>query len=298
MFALTGDAPAAADLFVHAATLLGGRDPRVLVRAGSDAALHGNRVGQILCTVQALAATAALQGSLCARRIVAGYSVGEVAAWGVAGAIEPAATLDVVAGRADAMDGASSPGDGMLFVRGLRRTVVDELCLRHGAGIAIVEPGGAFIVGGDRAGLDAIAREARALHAARIVDVAVNVASHTSRLAPAATIFREQLRKVAATPPSPGTRLLSGIDGTSVVDAETGLDKLASQISHTVQWAACLESCVEGGTTAFLELGPGRALAEMAGNAYSGIEARSVEDFRTLDGISAWAERVGGTRTG
>ncbi|MEA2799987.1 MAG: [acyl-carrier-protein] S-malonyltransferase, partial [Rhodospirillaceae bacterium] len=32
MFALTGDAPEAANLFAHAATLLGGRDPREMVQ--------------------------------------------------------------------------------------------------------------------------------------------------------------------------------------------------------------------------------------------------------------------------
>ena len=32
MFALTGDAPEAGSLFAHAATLLGGRDPREVVR--------------------------------------------------------------------------------------------------------------------------------------------------------------------------------------------------------------------------------------------------------------------------
>ena len=46
MFAVTGDAPAAAALFDHAAALLGGRDPRTLVRDADEAVtLHGNRVG-------------------------------------------------------------------------------------------------------------------------------------------------------------------------------------------------------------------------------------------------------------
>ena len=55
------------------------------------------------------------------RLIVAGYSVGEVAAWGVAGLLGATDTLDLVARRAEAMDAASPPGDGLLFVRGLSR---------------------------------------------------------------------------------------------------------------------------------------------------------------------------------
>ena len=121
MFALTGDAPEAAGLFAHAATLLGGRDPREIVRTETNDALHHNRVGQILCTLQALAAAAALRDYMPDRLIIAGYSVGEVAAWGVAGLLGMTDTLDLVARRAEAMDAAAPPGDGMLFVRGLSR---------------------------------------------------------------------------------------------------------------------------------------------------------------------------------
>ena len=113
MFALTGDAPEAADLFAHAAALLGGRDPREMVQTDTDAALHQNRVGQILCTVQALAAAATLRDAWPRRLIIAGYSVGEVAAWGVAGLVEANVTLDLVARRAEAMDAASAVGDGL-----------------------------------------------------------------------------------------------------------------------------------------------------------------------------------------
>jgi [acyl-carrier-protein] S-malonyltransferase len=51
MFALTGDAPEAAGLFAHASTLLGGRDPRELVRTETSDVLHRNRIGQILCAL-------------------------------------------------------------------------------------------------------------------------------------------------------------------------------------------------------------------------------------------------------
>src|SRR6202140_3007060 len=119
MLPLTGDAPEAANLFAHTATLLGGRDPREMVQTDPDDTLHQNRVGQILCTLQALAETATLRDAWPRRLIVAGYSVSEVAAWSVAGLMDAQMTLDLVARRANAMDAPSSPGDGLLFVRGL-----------------------------------------------------------------------------------------------------------------------------------------------------------------------------------
>ena len=64
------------------------------------------------------------------------------------------------------------------------------------------------------------------------------------------------------------------------------------RIFHTVQWAHCLEGCVEAGASVFFELGPGRALNGMAAGAYPDISARSLEDFRTLQGARACLARV------
>ena len=61
MFALTGDVPEAASLFARATALLDGRDPREFVRTATSEVLHHNRTGQILCSLQALAAATALR---------------------------------------------------------------------------------------------------------------------------------------------------------------------------------------------------------------------------------------------
>ncbi|MDF0516935.1 acyltransferase domain-containing protein [Bradyrhizobium yuanmingense] len=291
MFDLTGDAPEAARLFGHAAALLG-RDPREFVHAEGAEALHRNRAGQILCTLQPLAAVAALADAVSRGVIIAGYSVGELAAWGVGGLFDATATLDLVARRAEAMDAATSADDGLIFVRGLSREELDRLCDRHGAAIAIVNPGDGFVIGGGRAALNGVASEARAMHAARVGVLPVEVASHTRRLAEASSVFREALRQTPVTfPPRAGVRILSGIDAAPVLAAESGLDKLAAQISHTVQWADCLQACVEAGATGFLELGPGHALSRMAAEIAPTLPARALDDFRSLQGVRAWLAR-------
>jgi len=288
-FALTAEA---AGLFAHAAALLDGRDPRELVRRAPAAELRRNRTAQLLCTLQALAAHASLAGAWPRRLVVAGYSVGELAAWSVAGLLAPATALDLVARRAEAMDAATVAGDGLVFVRGLGRGEVEALCRRHDAAIAIVEPGGAWVLGGSGPALERIESDARSA-GAHAVRIGGDVASHTPRLAAASTAFRRALAAAAvADEPAPGVRLLRGVDGATVVDVERGLDQLAAQVSHTVEWAACLDACVEAGAIAFLELGPGRALAGMAANAH-GLPARSLDDFKTLDGVRAWLDRVG-----
>jgi [acyl-carrier-protein] S-malonyltransferase len=289
MFALTGDIPDAAALFSHAATLLGGYDPREIVSTETHEVLHRNRIGQILCTLQALAAAAALREVMLDRVVVAGYSIGELAAWGVAGAMDGTDTLNLAAKRAEAMDAAASPDEGMLFVRGLPRAVIDRLCLIHGVAVAIVEPGDAFVLGGSRTALKDMSVETKAIGATRSVDLPVGVASHTRLLALASPAFCSNLSQVrVAELPIPGMRILSGIDGSPVLDAKAGLEKLAAQISQTVQWSACLQGCIESGATAFLELGPGSALSKMAASAYPDVASRSLGEFRTLQGVRAW----------
>ncbi|MEY9183827.1 [acyl-carrier-protein] S-malonyltransferase [Bradyrhizobium sp. USDA 326] len=291
MFALTGHAPEAAPLFAHAAALLGGRDPRDFVRDEADEALHRNRAGQILCTLHPLAAACVLADVIPHGVIMAGYSVGEVAAWGVGGLFDATATLNLVARRAEAMDAATRAGDGLIFVRGPSRDEVDRLCERHGTSVAIVNPGDAFVIGGGREALSGLARDARAMHA-RIVALPVEVASHTQRLSAASAVFREILREASVIfPPRSGARILSGIDAAPVVARETGLDKLAAQISQTVQWADCLQACVEAGATGFLELGPGHALSGMVADIAPGLPAHALDDFRSVEGVRTWLTR-------
>ncbi|AIO33453.1 malonate decarboxylase, epsilon subunit [Burkholderia cenocepacia] len=291
MFDLTGAVPQADALFAHAGRLLGD-DPRTWVRQAGPDALRENRVAQILCTVQALAAAALLEAAWPRRRCVAGYSVGEVASWSVAGIVDPHDALDLAAARAQAMDAASDGDERMAFVRGLSRAQLAQLCDGREAAIAIANPGDAFVVAGTQADVDAVANDAAHAGAQRVAPVCVRIASHTRRLAAAVPVFRASLAALRVRRPLPGTRLFSGIDGASVLDVDAGLDKLARQIAEPVEWAACLAACVEAGATAFFELGPGRALADMASGAYPALPARSLADFRSVDGVTAWLARV------
>jgi len=177
------------------------------------------------------------------------------------------------------MDAASGGDERMAFVRGLSRAQLAALCDGREAAIAIANPGDAFVIAGRQADVDAVAADAARDGAQRVAPVCVRIASHTRRLAAAVPVFRASLAAVRVQRPLAGTRLFSGIDGASVLDVDAGLDKLARQIAEPVEWAACLAACVEAGATAFLELGPGRALADMASRrcrrAASPISARS-----------------------
>lgn len=291
MFDLVGDGPDVAPLFSHS-TRWFGDDPRAWVRSASEEQLHQNAIAQVLCTLHTLAAFAQLAPFLGRRCCVAGYSVGEVAAWHVAGRIGALDALDLTVARASAMDAASTGQEGMLFVRGVNRRTLDALCAGRDAAVAITNPGDAYVLAGTADALSAIALDARQAAATRIVPVPVRVASHTSRLAAAVPAFRRALDSVSVSAGVAGRRLVSGFDGAIVLDNRGGLDRLARQIAEPVDWTACLQACDEAGASAFLELGPGRALSQMATDAYPSTPSRSIADFRSWEGVHAWIDRV------
>jgi len=293
MFDLTGAAPAARGVFDHAALLLG-EDPRTWVRHATDEQRCVNGTAQVLCVVQAIAAHAALRSLLPRRLCVAGYSVGELAAWAVAGLLPVQAALDLAVTRAQAMDAASGGAQGMLFVRGLPLADIQALCQGRQAAVAIVNPGQAWVLGGRLTDLAAIAAQAEHHGANRVASIPVSVASHTFLLADAVAPFANALHQAAPSTAraTPGIRLFSGIDAQAVLNVDEGLNKLARQIAEPIQWEQCLQACVEAGATAFLELGPGRALTDMAASAFPRVPARSLDDFRTLQGVSDWLARI------
>ena len=112
MFDLVANCPEAEPVFAAAAAVWG-RDPRTFVKEAASADLFSDFTGQILCCAQALAAWAALGTVRPARAVIAGYSIGELAAWRCAGTFDELSILRLAQRRAAAMDDrkvASRPG--------------------------------------------------------------------------------------------------------------------------------------------------------------------------------------------
>ncbi|WP_312861741.1 acyltransferase domain-containing protein [Segnochrobactrum spirostomi] len=291
MFDLFADAPAAAPVFAAAAAVLG-EDPVAFVRR-DGAPIHDNVPAQILCCTQALAAMRTI-ASGDGRLVIAGYSVGELAAWGCAGALDDGAVLRLARLRAEAMDRAAPANHGLAGLVGLRRGVLEPILGTAGAAIAIVNGEDSFVVGGARAALDEVCARAAAAGATRTVILPVAVPSHTAWLAAAVEPFRVALDAEGPRLPGGRIRLLSGLDGRTVWTLADGVLKLAAQIAQPIDWAACLESCRSAGAEIALELGPGGALARMAQAYFPPGAARTTADFATLDGLNAWLARSGG----
>ena len=244
-----------------------------------------------MCCTQAMAAWAVLSAKVPRPLVVAGYSVGELAAWGVAGLLDYEEVLHLAIQRAMAMDKSTTQPSGLVAIRGLTRDRLDPICKAHGAYVAIVNAEDQMLVGGTRKALEAVAQDARAAGAEHTTTLPVAVPSHTPLLAEASEAFRQVLfnAQLPARVPS-DVRLLSGIDGDTVFDVRTGAEKLARQIEQTVDWAACMESCREAGVAKVFELGPGDALARMMHEVIPDGDVHSLSEFHSLSGFEHWME--------
>jgi [acyl-carrier-protein] S-malonyltransferase len=291
MFDLLADAPEAAPVFEAAKSVLDGKDPRQLVREASSEALHADQVGQILCCTQAMAAWLVVGGKVPHPLIAAGYSIGELAAWGVAGLLEPAAVLVLAAERAAAMDAAITQPCGLAAIRGLTRDTLDAISRAHGAYVAIVNGRDQMVVGGTREALVAVIHDAQLHGAERTTMLRVVVPAHTPLLADANDRFRQALAKEHFAEMPSGVRLLSGIDGATLFDVQAGADKLARQIQQTVDWAGCMESCRAAGVSKVVELGPGNALARMMHDFMPDSDVHSLSEFHSLSGFKLWVQK-------
>ena len=274
-----GDAMACAEIDLAAVA----RDPSLAFE---------NRIAQPLICAWQLALWSALAPRLAAPILFAGYSVGELAAYGCARSLSMADTIALARERAEAMDAATGAGGGgLIALRGLTRSAVESLCIAHHAAVAIVNGDDQIIVGARSSSLDVLMHEAIA-RGANAQRLRVGVASHTSMLAAASEAFRYALQRVDWR--DPAVAVLSGLDGSAVRDASTAKTVLARQISTTIRWVDCMDSARERGADVCLELGPCNALARMMRERHPDVEARSVSDFRSLDAVVEWVERASG----
>lgn len=256
-----------------------------------DGDIYANRVAQPLIVAATLAMWQALKDDMPPPDLIAGYSIGELAAYGVAGAIGAEQACALAAQRAQLMDACrhALPGQTLLTITGLPLTSAGTLAARHGFHIGIETGDDSCIAGGPAAQADAL-QHAIENAGALSRRLPVEVASHTPYMRDAVQPFAAAL---AATPF--GTMVapvLAGISTAPVTSQPLAVDTLSRQLVETIHWLGCMDAAAEAGITVALELGPGAALSRMLRKRHPDIEARSVADFRTLDGIRRWLERA------
>jgi [acyl-carrier-protein] S-malonyltransferase len=250
-------------------------------------AMFENRCAQPLVVAATLMAWTMLSDRLPRPALVTGYSVGEISAYAIAGALPLERAVGIASQRAAIMSEASegSGEQGLAAVSGIASQAALELVTQAGCEAAIDTPG-ALIAGGLRENLDRLAKLSTQTGAG-YKPLPINIASHTSLLASAVEPLHSLLQAHVRTPALP---LLAGVSAAAVRDGAEAADLLARQTASTIHWTDCLDAILEARIDVALELGPGNALTRMLRERHPGIACRSVADFRSVKGIVAWVE--------
>lgn len=273
---------AGARAVLEATTALLGRD--VFAAAAAPDRFDNAQAQPLLCAAS-LAQWQALRDTLPTPVVVAGYSIGELAAQAIGGSMRADTCLALAAQRARLMDAASPADAGMQAVLGLLETPLRALCAEHGAYVAIANGKDHFIVGGRTDALHALAAAAEQ-RGAEVKPLPVHVPSHTPLLDAAAVGFADLLGQAPLQ--APRLTVLAGIDARPVRDRAALEHTLSAQLAQTIEWSQVMRQAYERGARVFLQLGPGTALARMAASAYPCCEVRAVEEFQGLDGVAGW----------
>ncbi|MFY1698876.1 acyltransferase domain-containing protein [Solwaraspora sp. WMMA2101] len=216
--------------------------------------------------------------------VVAGHSVGELAAASLAGALpaESAITLAAVRGREMAA-ACAIEATGMAAVLGGDRDEVLAAIDSHGLHAANHNGAGQIVAAGASDRLAKFAAEPPAR--ARVAVLQVAGAFHTPYMATA----EEALASVAAgiIPADPNRIVLSNLDGTAVDHGRELLQRLVRQVTAPVRWDLCMRTLAELGVTGVLELPPAGTLAGLVKREFKERGVPEIVTLRTPDDLPA-----------
>ena len=241
----------------------------------------------LLCLFQAMV-WAELSDRLPVPQFVSGYSLGELSAYGCAGALAPEDVVALASTRAKLMD-AAAPTGTLIAVSGLPVERAAEIAAQYAGYVAILVRNDHCILGCLAKNAEALASAARS-SADSVTVLKVTVASHTPLLDSAVEPFRQALLARDCQPFK--IPVLAGVNARKINSKEEMVQWLPEQMHRTIRWDLILSRLAESNCRVLLELGSGAQLAHMALVGKSDRDARSISEFRSVDGIVAWVEKA------
>jgi [acyl-carrier-protein] S-malonyltransferase len=225
--------------------------------------------------------------------LIAGYSLGELIGYHVAGALSATETFKLVRARALLMDesaGSMNNASGcMVLWRGRvspsTLAARDRAIAEYGLDVAIRRKSGEEIFAGSSDAIAKFVAEFKLLNP-NLVQLPVTIPAHSHYLAKASTSFRDILNLSSIT--APQLTILGTVEAKPIRSREEAINALSQQISATLRWDECMQALAESGIEKAIELGPGNDLAKLLGSEHPHIAARSVEDFGNYKALVDW----------
>jgi [acyl-carrier-protein] S-malonyltransferase len=215
--------------------------------------------------------------------VVAGHSVGEIAAYAIAGVISADDAVKLAATRGAEMAKACAvEPTGMSAVLGGEEADVlarlEELDLTP----ANRNAAGQIVAAGSLTALSKLAEDPPAK--ARVRPLATAGAFHTRYMASALDGYAAAVEGVTTSEAT--ANLLSNADGQPVASAADAMSKLVAQMTRPVRWDLCTATMRANNVTAIVEFPPAGALAGIAKRELRGVPTHAVKSPADLDGLS------------
>lgn len=219
----------------------------------------------------------------------AGHSLGELSAYGAAGAYTFEDGLRAVRRRGELMAraGNRSPGS-MAAVLGLGEGAIDELCRdASDDGMTLVAANlnarGQVVVSGESAAIEWVAAAARKKGARRVVELAVSAAFHSPLMQPAAREFRQYLEGITFR--RPAFPVVSNVTAGTAAEPATIREMLVRQLVSPVRWIECIQRMSALGVERFAELGPGKVLTSLNKRNARGVRTDALGNPEAIDAM-------------
>ncbi|MBV9723017.1 MAG: ACP S-malonyltransferase [Mycobacterium sp.] len=215
--------------------------------------------------------------------VAAGHSVGEIAAYAIAGVIsaDDAVALAATRGAEMAKACANEP-TGMSAVLGGDETEVLTRLEELDLVAANRNAAGQIVAAGRLGALDKLAEDPPAR--ARVRALGVAGAFHTEFMASALDGYAAAVQNVATAEPT--AVLLSNCDGKPVSSASDAIEKLVAQMTRPVRWDLCTETLRQQNVAALIEFPPAGTLSGIAKRELRGTPTHAVKTPADLDGLT------------
>ena len=201
--------------------------------------------------------------------MMAGHSLGELAALVAAGCLNERDGLELVALRGKLMqESGERAGDGgMLALLGAGAADhASELARDHGLAVANDNSPQQVVLSGDRGAFEGASAAAKEL-GLRPMALPVTGAFHSPMMAEAVPEFKAALARVEIAPPR--VTVLSAVTAAPFEDVRT---QLAQALTMPVRWRETLLAMRERGGERFVEVGPGRVLTGLVKRTLKDVE--------------------------
>ncbi len=268
---------AAQDVFDMADRVRPGTSTQCFDAPAAELAITENTQPCVFC-VDLAAAAAVREGGVKAD-MVAGFSLGELAALAFSGAATYEDAFKLVCKRAALMQQASVDNPAaMAAVLKLDDDAVIALCDQIDGAYAVnFNSPGQVVVSGSKDALDAL-KDAVKEAGGRMVPLKVSGGFHSPYMASAASAFLTALDEATLTPPS--MPLFANVTAQPYEDDYKML--LSEQITSPVLWHKTVTNLIAEGADTFIEVGPGKVLSGLVSRISDQVRVYNVEDEESL----------------